>query len=55
MAIKSTVLKAHVTITDIGRGYYQDHELTLARHPSETDVRVLPLISAASKQPSILP
>ncbi|WP_027017022.1 YaeQ family protein [Comamonas composti] len=41
MAIKSTIFKAHVSIADIDHGYYADHNLTLARHPSETDERMM--------------
>lgn len=41
MAIKSTIFKVQLTISDIPRGYYQDHELTIAQHPSETDLRLL--------------
>ena len=41
MAIKSTIFKANLQIADIDHGYYADHALTLARHPSETDERML--------------
>ena len=41
MAIKSTVFKAAVQIADMDRGLYADHALTLARHPSETDERMM--------------
>ncbi len=41
MALKSTVYKAELAIADMDRGYYADHALTLARHPSETDERML--------------
>jgi uncharacterized protein YaeQ len=41
MALKSTVCKAELSIADIDRGYYADHTLTLARHPSETDERMM--------------
>ena len=41
MAIKATVFKAHLQIADMERHYYQDHALTLARHPSETDERMM--------------
>ena len=41
MAQKSTIFKLALTVADIGRGYYRDHELTLARHPSETDERMM--------------
>jgi uncharacterized protein YaeQ len=39
MALKSTIFKAELSVADIDRGYYRDHELTIARHPSETDER----------------
>ncbi len=41
MALKSTVYKAALAIADIDHGYYADHALTLARHPSETDERMM--------------
>ncbi len=41
MAIKSTIFKANVQVADIDHGYYADHALTLARHPSETDERMM--------------
>ena len=41
MAIKSTVFKANLQIADMERHYYHDHLLTLARHPSETDERMM--------------
>ena len=41
MAIKSTIFKADIQITDLDRHYYQDHSLTLARHPSENDERMM--------------
>jgi uncharacterized protein YaeQ len=41
MAIKSTVFKAQLQIADMDRGLYADHALTLARHPSETDERMM--------------
>ena len=41
MAIKSTIFKASLQIADIDHGYYADHALTLARHPSETDDRMM--------------
>ncbi len=41
MAIKATVHKANLQIADMDRHYYQDHALTLARHPSETDERMM--------------
>ena len=41
MAIKATVFKATLQIADLDRHYYADHNLTLARHPSETDERMM--------------
>ena len=41
MALKSTIFKASVAVADIDHGYYADHALTLARHPSETDERMM--------------
>ncbi|WP_334158446.1 YaeQ family protein [Oryzomicrobium sp.] len=41
MALKSTVFKADLGVADMDRGYYGDHSLTLARHPSETDERLM--------------
>ncbi len=41
MAIKSTVFKVQLTVSDMNRNYYADHALTLARHASETDVRLI--------------
>lgn len=41
MAIKSTIFKVNLQIADIDQGYYADHALTLARHPSETDERMM--------------
>jgi len=41
LALKSTIYKASVAIADIDHAYYADHQLTLARHPSETDERMM--------------
>ena len=41
MALKATIFKAAVQIADTDRNYYQNHVLTLARHPSETDERMM--------------
>jgi uncharacterized protein YaeQ len=41
MALKSTVYKAQLNIADTDRGYYADHALTLACHPSETEERLM--------------
>jgi uncharacterized protein YaeQ len=41
MAIKATIFKASLQIADMDRNVYGDHALTIARHPSETDERML--------------
>ena len=41
MALSATIFKATLHIADMERNYYQDHALTLARHPSETDERLM--------------
>ena len=41
MALKATIYKAELQIADMDRNYYQTHLLTLARHPSETDERMM--------------
>lgn len=41
MALKATIFKAELQIADMDRHYYGDHALTIARHPSETDERMM--------------
>lgn len=41
MALNATIFKAELTITDMDRGHYATHALVLARHPSETDERMM--------------
>jgi len=41
MAISSTINKVSLNIADMDRHYYQSHELTVAQHPSETDIRFM--------------
>ena len=41
MAIKATIHKASVQFSDLDRNQYSDHTLTIARHPSETDERMM--------------
>lgn len=41
MAIKATIFKAELNIADMDRHYYADHALTIARHPSENDERMM--------------
>lgn len=41
MALRATIFKLALHVADMDRGYYGSHELTLARHPSETDERMM--------------
>jgi uncharacterized protein YaeQ len=41
MALKATIYKAELQISDMDRQYYATHALTLAQHPSETDERLM--------------
>ncbi len=41
MALKATIFKAELDISDMDRHYYASHALTLARHSSETDERMM--------------
>jgi len=41
MALAATTYKVELSISDIDRGYYAAHEFTLARHPSETEERLM--------------
>lgn len=41
MALKATIFKATLQVSDMDRHYYGEHALTLARHPSETDERMM--------------
>jgi uncharacterized protein YaeQ len=41
LAIKATIFKAELQVADMDRGYYGSHSLTIARHPSETDERMM--------------
>ena len=46
MALKATIYKADLQIADMDRHYYADHALTIARHPSETDERMMARVLA---------
>ena len=46
MALKSTIFKAELQLADIDHGCYTDLSLTLARHPSETDERMMVRLAA---------
>ncbi|KIF82882.1 YaeQ family protein [Noviherbaspirillum autotrophicum] len=41
MALKATIFKVDLQVADMDRNYYADHALTIARHPSETDERMM--------------
>jgi uncharacterized protein YaeQ len=41
MALKATIFKAQLQLADMDRRHYADHAVTLARHPSETDERMM--------------
>jgi len=46
MAISATIFKAELQVTDLDRHYYADHQLTIARHPSESDERMMVRLAA---------
>lgn len=41
MALKATIHKAELQVSDLDRHHYATHALTLAQHPSETDERLM--------------
>jgi uncharacterized protein YaeQ len=41
MALKATIYKAQLAIADMDRNIYGDHNVTIARHPSEADERMM--------------
>lgn len=41
MALKSIIYKAELQVSDMDRNYFGQHTLTIARHPSETDERMM--------------
>ena len=41
MALKATVIKAELQLSDLDRHHYATYPLTLAQHPSETDQRLM--------------
>ena len=41
MALKAIIHKANLQIADMDRNVYVDHAVTIARHPSETDERMM--------------
>lgn len=46
MALKPTIFKAELEVVDVARGHYETHSLTVARHSSETDERMMVRIVA---------
>lgn len=46
MATKATIYKALLNIANMDENYYNDHNLTLALHPSETELRLLSRVAA---------
>jgi len=50
VALKSTIFKADLQLADIDHGCYTDLQLTLARHPSETDERMMVRLAALALQ-----
>ncbi len=41
MALGATIYRAELNIADMDRNYYMTHDLTVAQHPSETDMRMM--------------
>ncbi|WP_105189504.1 YaeQ family protein [Pseudoalteromonas sp. T1lg48] len=41
MALKATIIKARLNISDMNRHHYQEYPLTVAQHPSETEQRLM--------------
>jgi len=41
MALKSTIFKIRLSVANITTHHYEDYNLTLARHPSESDERMM--------------
>ena len=46
MALRATIYKAELNVADTDRHYYGSHSLTIARHPSETDERMMVRLAA---------
>jgi uncharacterized protein YaeQ len=46
MALKATIYKASIYLSDMDRNYYDTLQLTIAQHPSETDKRMMVRIIA---------
>ena len=46
MVQKATIFKVELSVSDMDRHYYETHKLTVAKHPSETDERLMVRILA---------
>jgi len=46
MALGATIYKVSLSVSDLDRNLYHDFELTVARHPSETEERMMARIIA---------
>ena len=46
MATKATIYKALLNIANMDTNYYNEHNLTLALHPSETELRLMARVAA---------
>ena len=50
MALRATIHKADLHVADSDRHYYGSHSLTIAKHPSETDERMMVRVLAFALQ-----
>ena len=41
MALKATIFKVDLSLADMDRNHFENYSLTLARHPSENDLRMM--------------
>jgi len=46
MALKATIYKAELMVSDMDRHHYQTYNLTIAQHPSETTERMMVRLAA---------
>lgn len=52
MALKSTIYKVELSVSDMDRHYYGNHALTIAKHPSENDARMMIRVLAFASEAS---
>jgi uncharacterized protein YaeQ len=52
MAANATIYKIALNIADMDHHYYGDHQLTIAKHPSENDLRMMIRVIAFIFNPS---